>query len=275
MNLIKMEAKQIINEIELAGASFPLTTMRQAFGQNESLTPVLLDAVQKRAAAKNSSDIRLQRVATFGLFFLAQHRDRRLLQPMVQLLESVDPWEQDEWLFSNRVGFFAHRLLAGVCPLDAQTPMDLALNPKLKSFTRTIAMSTIGMMAAYGDITRAEAVQRHRQLYKPVQILRDPEMDGCWARAAVKLDSKAFERELQWFLASGRLDSLNRTLISSALRVDPETSFASIVALEPLVNMFINIFSQDMREGEIGFLPNGEIPFLEHFREAMAPPRTN
>jgi hypothetical protein len=153
-----MEPKQILKEIESAGAWLPLVTVREAFEQRETLSPFFLDAVQQRAAGKASSDIRLQRVATFGMFFLAQHRDHRLLEPMIQLLESFDPWTQDEWLFSNRLGFFAHRLLAGVCALNAQIPMDLALNPKLKSLTRIIGVSAIGMMAAYGDITR---VLRH------------------------------------------------------------------------------------------------------------------
>ena len=220
-------------------------------------------------------DIRQQRLATFGLFFLAQHRDRRTFDPLVQLFESVDSELQDEWLFANRLFFFGHRLLAGVCPLDAQRVMDLALDSKLNPLTRSIAVCAIGMLAAYGDITRAEAVQRHRQLFKMVQNFRHGFMDDCWVRAAAKLHSAEFERELQWFLASGRLDSHLRSIIAGAIRMDHEANFATIVALEPMVDIFFNIFPQDMRDGEVGLLPNGQIPHLNRFTETELEPRTN
>lgn len=131
------------------------------------------------------------------------------------------------------------------------------------------------MLAAYGDITRAEAVQRHRQLFKMVQNLRHEFMDDCWVRAAAELHSEAFERELQWFLASGRLDGHLRSLIAGAMRKHQETNFATIVALEPMVDICSNIFPQDMRAGEVGLLPNGQIPHLERFTESELEPRTN
>lgn len=133
-----MEPDIIREHIENAGAWLPLTVVRQAFTQHEALTPILLEAVRQRAAARHLLDIRQQRLAAFGLFFLAQHRDRRTFDPLVQLFESVVPEQQDEWLFANRLFFFGHRLLVGVCPLDAQRVMDLALESKLNPLTRSI-----------------------------------------------------------------------------------------------------------------------------------------
>ena len=154
--------------------------------------------------------------------------------------------------------------------------MNLALDAKLNPSTRSIAVCTIGMMAAYGDITRAEAIHRHRRLFKTVQNLGSDFMDGCWVRAASKLGSKALERELQWFLASGRLDSRTQSIVTVALRQDVGLMFPTIVILEPQVDMFLHVFPQDMRDGEIGFLPNGEIPGLDPFRREEKPePRNN
>jgi hypothetical protein len=262
-----LKPEQIIEQIKAAGSWLPLTTLRQAFNQCEALTPPLLEAVRLRAEAESPLDIPLQRLAAFGVFFLAQHREPRLLESLVRLFETSNPALEDEWLFSGRLFFFGHRLLAGVCRLDAQIPMQMALDAKLTNATRSIAVCAIGMMAAYGDCTRAEAVKRHRQLFPPTQALKCEFMDGCWVRAAAKLDAQALERELKWFMASGRLDSHCRSVIAGAMGVPPELSFASIVALEPLVDMFLSVFPQDMRRGEIGYLPNGQIPNLDLFAE--------
>ncbi len=270
-----LNPQQIINQIENAGAWLPLIVVRQAFKQHEALTPIFLEAVRQRAAPKGLLDIRQQRLAAFGLFFLAQHREPRTFDPLVQLFELVDSEQQDEWLFANRLFFFGHRLLGGVCPIDPQRLMDLALDSKKNPFTRSIGLCAIGMLAAYGDINRAEAVQLHRQLFEMVQNLRHAFMDGCWARAATKLHSAEFERELQWFLASGRLDSHDRSIIAGAMRSHHEENFASIVALEPMVDIFSNVFPQDMRDGEVGLLPNGQIPNLHRFTEIELEPRTN
>jgi hypothetical protein len=274
-DMTTLNPQQIINQIENAGAWLPLTVVRQAFTQHESLTPIFLERVRQRAVTKGLLDIRQQRLAAFGLFFLAQHRDPRTFDPLVQLFESVDSEQQDEWLFASRLFFFSHRLLAGACPSDARRVMELALDSKKNPFTRSIGLCAIGMLAAYGDISRAEAVQLHRQLFKMVQNFKHRFMDGCWARAATKLHSAEFERELQWFLASGRLDSHDRSIIAGAMRSQHEENFATIVALEPLVDIFFNIFPQDMRDGEVGLLPNGQIPNLHRFTETESEPRTN
>ncbi len=267
LNFKSMEADRICGQIENAGAWLPLTVVRQAFAQKDALTPLLFDAVRDRAAAGASLDIRRQRLAAFGLFFLAQHRDRRMFEPIVRLLETVDPAEQDEWLFANRLFFFGHRLLAGVCPLDAQRVMDLASDSKLSPFTRSFGLCALGMLAAYGDITRAEAVHRHRCLFKMVQDLKDEYLDDCWVRTAAKLHSLGLLGELQWFLASGRLDDHLQSIIAGAMRTHHEANFATIVALEPMVDIFTNIFPRDMRDGEVGLLPNAQIPNLELFTE--------
>jgi hypothetical protein len=270
-----LNPQQITNQIESAGAWLPLTVVRQAFTQHEALMPMFLEAVRQRAAPKGLLDIRHQRLAAFGLFFLAQHREPRMFDPLIRLFESVDSAQQDEWLFATRLFFFSHRLLAGICPSDPKRVMDLASDSKANPFTRSIAVCTIGMLAAYGDITRAEAVRWHRELFKMVQNLKHDFLDGCWARAATKLHSAEFERELQWFLASGRLNRHDRSIISGAIRSHHEENFASIVALEPMVDIFLNVFPQDMRDGEIGLLPNGQIPNLNRFAEIESEPRTN
>jgi len=258
-----METKQILNEIESAGAWLRLVTMRHAFDQRDTLTPVFLDAVQQRAAAKVDSDIQLQRVATFGLFFLAQHRERRVLEPMIRLLDSVESGVQDEWLFTARILYFGPRLIAGACPLDAQTPTNLALDSKLKPTTRGTVLCAIIMLAANGDITRAEAIVRFRQLFKPVQNLQQSSVAIWWVRAAAKLDAILFAHEIEWFLQSGLLTGNEQSYISEARQLDRQTLFASIALVEPPIDMTTNVFPQDMRHGEIGFIPNGQIPNLQ------------
>jgi hypothetical protein len=135
-----MELKRLLNQIEEAGAWLPLTTVRQAFGQCEAIIPALLTAIQQRAETAHSTDIRQHRLATFGVFYLAQHREPRLFAPLIRLLETTNPDQQDEWLFAGRLFFFGHRLLAGVCPFNAQQLVDLAMDPTLSSMTRAAAL---------------------------------------------------------------------------------------------------------------------------------------
>jgi hypothetical protein len=69
------------------------------------VSPALLEAVTNRASAGDGRDIRNHRLATFGIFYLAQMRDPRILEPLVQLFESTNPEAEDEWLFSARLFF--------------------------------------------------------------------------------------------------------------------------------------------------------------------------
>ncbi len=261
-----MTAAEIIDCIGQAGSWLPLVTVRRAFTTRETLAPLLLRAVEQRAASTDGRDIRNVRLATFGMFFLAQIREPRLFEPLVRLFETTDAEAEDEWLFSGRLFFFGHRLLAGVCPHDPQRPLELVLNPNLKPLTRAMGVCAIGLMGAYGDITRAEAIRLVRETYTPMRSLKEEWTASCWARVAAKLHCRQFERELQWFLASGLLPIECRQDIARALRGDPDAHLISVLALEPMVDVFTNVFPQDIRNGEIGLLPNGQIPGLDLFR---------
>ena len=67
-----MTTNEIIDCIGDAGSWLPILTVRRAFTNRGALTPVLLEAIEQRAAAKHGSDIRNHGLATFGIFFLAQ-----------------------------------------------------------------------------------------------------------------------------------------------------------------------------------------------------------
>lgn len=260
-----MITEEIIDCIGQAGSRLPLITVRRAFTNRDMLAPRLLQELKKRTAEPHRVDIRNDRLATFGVFFLAQNRDSRLFEPLVQLFESMNPDAKDEWLFSGRLFFFGHRLLAGVCPHDPQRLLELALNPNLKPLTRAIAVCSLGLQGAYGDVARAEAIRLMRETFKPIRALKEEWTASCWARTAAKLHCRQFERELQWFLASGLLSFECRQDIAMALRGDPDEHLMSVLSLEPMVDLFSNIFPQEIRSGEIGLLPNGQIPGLELF----------
>jgi hypothetical protein len=270
-----MKPEEVLQFIGEAGAWLPIVIVRQAFGRNEELASGFLDAVRARATAKHGRDIRTHRLAAFGMFFLAQHRDRRLFEPLICLLETSDPEQEDEWLFSGRLFFFGHRLLAGICPFDAKRLLELSQDSKVRPFTRSLAICAIGLLAAYGDVTRATAVGQLRQTYDSVRKLKNEWTDSCWARTAVKLHSKEFERELQWFLASGRLPRQCHQDVAEAMRVDPDANFMSVMALDSMVDLFSNVFPQDIRNGEVGLLPNGQIPGLDYYAPRQPEPGTN
>jgi hypothetical protein len=257
-----MKPEEILNHIAEAGAWLPTTIVRQAFGQHDALTSALLGAIKLRADAKHGQDIRTHRLAAFGIFLLAQLRDHRLLDPLIGLLETTNPEQEDEWLFLEGCFSLAIVCSQGVCPLNVQRLKELALDPALKPLTRSLAVCAIGLLAAYGDITRAEAVRRMRATYSAVRTLKSEWTDACWARTAVRLHSKEFERELEWFLASGRLPHLCQKDIAGAMRIHPDTNFLFVAEFDPMVDLSSNVFLKDIRDGEVGLLPNGQIPGL-------------
>jgi hypothetical protein len=270
-----MKPGEILQFIAEAGAWLPIVIVRQAFWQNQELVSDFLDAIHARAAARHGQNIRTHRLAAFGMFFLAQHRDRRLFEPLIRLLETSDPEQEDEWLFSNRLFFFGHRLLAGVCPSDTKLLLELSRDAKLRPSTRSLAICAIGLLAAYGDVTRATAVSQLRETYDSVRKLKSEWTDSCWARTAVKLHSEEFERELQWFLASGRLPRQCHKDVAEAMRVHPDANFMSVMGLDSMVDLFSNVYPQDIRNGEVGLLPNGQIPGLDYYVPRQPEPGAN
>jgi hypothetical protein len=258
-----MEQSEILNGIGLAGSWLPKTLVRQALEQREGLMPIFLEVVQARACATSPLEVRHSRLATFGVFFLAQYRDRRLFDPLLRLFEKLDPYEQDEWLFANRVFYYGHRLLAGICPLDGERSWRVALDATPRPETRSVAIGAVGLSAVYGDSSRAETIARLRALFAPVQKLNEELTTSTWGRTAAKLHCREFERELQWLLASGRLDRGSREDIAGALRQNPDVLFISAQHFESPVDLFTNVFRQEFRNSEPGLLPNGELPGLE------------
>lgn len=260
-----MKPEEILEAIADAGSWLPVTVVRRAFVNRDALVPMLLAAVENRADHGNGRDIRNHRVAEFGMFFLAQLRYQGLLEPLVRLFETTNPDVEDEWIFSARLFFFGHRLLAGVCPDDPQRLLDVALHSSFKPLTRAMAVCAIGLQGAYGDIPRAKAVQLVRETFKPIRALKEEWTASCWARTAAKLHCREFQTELQWCLASGLLSLDCRQDVARAMRQDPDVHLISVLSLEPMVDLFSNVFPRDVRKGEIGLLPNGQIPGLEMF----------
>jgi hypothetical protein len=261
----RMKQDEILKQIAGAGSWLPITVVAQAMAQHKALAPIFLEAVRRRAAIGSQVDVPQSRLATFGLFYLAQHRDPRLLKPLIRLFETIDPYAHDEWHFANRLFCYGHRLLAGVCPLDCDRPMSVAMDGSVSTMTRAIAISAVGLSAVYGDTRREEAVIRLRTLFESVKARPDEWLDSNWVRAATKIQCREFERELQWFMASGRLNRLCREEVESAMHHHPDEVFFSSMQFEAPVNLLENIFSRDFRRGEAGLLPNNKNRWQDKF----------
>jgi hypothetical protein len=159
----------------------------------------------------------------------------------------------------------------GVCKNFRNTLLDTKLLP----LTRSTGISAIGLLAAYGDISRSEAVEHLRTLFKAIKSKRDDELDSCWVMTAVKVHSEQLLPELQWFLASGRLNRKCQELIPVVLGYGQHLNLMSIIPLEPMIDLFSNVFPIEIRNDELGIVPNGQIPGLDKFRVVLPSPRQN
>ena len=76
-------------------------------------------------------------------------------------------------------------------------------------------------------------------------------------------------------VAPGESDYLYAMVCYTPLHGDPDLHLLSVRALEPMVDLFSNVFPQDVRSGEIGLLPNGQIPGLGMFVGEEPRPKDN
>jgi hypothetical protein len=130
-------------------------------------------------------------------------------------------------------------------------------------------------MAAYGDVSRVEAVDRLRSTFQAVRDLNNNWTNSSWVRTAVRLHSKALQREIQWFLDSCRLEPECQRDIESAMLLPPDVNYMGIFALDEKVDLFRNVFILDIRAGELGLLTNGQIPDLHLFGDEQSYSATN
>jgi hypothetical protein len=112
-----MKTDEILDWIGKADTWLAATVVGQAFGDRDAVAPAMLDAIDQCAEAKQRLAARTLRMSLFGVFFLAQLRDRRLFEPLLRLVESADPKPGVDSLYYGRLYFFGHRLFAGACPL--------------------------------------------------------------------------------------------------------------------------------------------------------------
>ena len=237
--------------------------MRRAL-DDAVLVPQLLEAVCERASAPRSCMASLQRLSTFGLFLLAQKRHPGLYAPLMKLLDAAAPELNDEWLCSRRLRFHAAQIVAAACP-DGRRLMNLAEDPKAQAHIRGAALEAIGLLAAFGDATRAETVSRLRALYPMVRRADDPILDSSWVSIAAKVHWHRLDNELRWFMSSGRLPAGLREVIADATRQHPDTNFVAVMALEPPINILVNVFAQEFRDGEVGLVVNKSGPDLSGY----------
>jgi hypothetical protein len=267
LNRTMMEPNDILNQIAKAKKLLPLTTVRQAFAQHRALEPLLLEAVRQRAGHPRGQGLRQQRLSTFGLYFLAQLRVPQVGEPLVSLLEDADfPRQvQEEWRFTERLRFFGHRLVAGACPGDAERPHALVRNPDLRPLTRCASLRAIGLLAANGDISRAEGVARLRGLLQdPLRAECNPQLDCCWAHTAIRVHSGELQRELEWYVTSGRLVPVSRRdTIAQLMQRHPEGLFDWRRPQKPLVDLCTRVFPLWILDGEWTLFTSHPIPGTE------------
>jgi hypothetical protein len=138
-----MDTNEILHVIGESESWLPMTLVRQAFENHEALAPYFLEALAERVEGKDIQDERIHRLCVFGVFFLAQHRDRRLLELLIGLLEAKELNPEVEGHFFSRLHFYGHRLMAGCCPMDAERLQKIVLDRKRRPVTRSLAICAI------------------------------------------------------------------------------------------------------------------------------------
>ena len=148
-----MTPEEIVQRIRPRTGTYPTEAVKAAIEQRESVSPLLLQALEAAAAAPDAAlDAVEDQLLVFAMFLLAQFRETRALQPLCRLLsqdaEKVEPYFGDASTSGlNRV--FASLYSGDLGPLQA-----LIETPDACEWVRSAALQGMAILVELDRLDR-------------------------------------------------------------------------------------------------------------------------
>lgn len=143
------------------------------------------------------------------------------------------------------------------------TLFEVAMNEKLRSRTRGLAMYGIAALVSWGDISRAEGIRWLRQMFLAVQEMNEVFTTTYWGSAVGAIALSELKRELKWLLKSDSLSQIHREMLLARLQSNSIDVFRPDITYFCKGNFFHHLFTKEVRAGERGYLLKAPIPDLK------------
>ncbi len=200
-----MTVPEILRELEPYTGRFPLEAMRAAVEQREALTPELLKVLETAAAdpvefAKRKDYMLL----VFGIYLLAQFRERRAYAPLVRMFRAPDETPFD--LVGDTVTDALHQILGSVYDGDPAPLQGLVEDENVNDYVRSSALDAFIVLARSGQMTREEVVAYYQSLFRGrLRRKHSHAWDGLVTSTA-DLPAPELLADVRWAYAEGLVD---------------------------------------------------------------------
>ena len=177
--------------------NFPHDALLAAAAHKEELVPELLAALDRvstnPAAFIEDHDSMLH---VFALYLLAEWRETRALEPILRLFSLPD--EQPHDLTGDVITSDGAQILAAVCDRHVEPLLRLATNESINEYVRGQALEALGVLAAWGERSKAEIIEVLRSLFQDgLKRPGDAYVWAEWAGVVMDLNAQALLPELR------------------------------------------------------------------------------
>jgi Protein of unknown function (DUF1186)/SEC-C motif len=159
-----MTIPEILKELELYTGRFPRQAMQAAIEQREAITPELLRVLER--AAEDPVKFAEQKdymLHLFGMYLLAQFRERRAYRPLVRIFSA--PGETPFDLAGDTVTERLKCIFGSVYDGDPTPLQALVEDGNANEYVRNAAMDVFVVLKESGQMSREDVVAYYRSLF--------------------------------------------------------------------------------------------------------------
>jgi hypothetical protein len=176
-----VDIETIRQELEFYTSRFPADAVRAAIEQRETMTPVLLSALQK--VAEDPEEMEREpnlMLPTYAMFLLAQFREQAAYPLLAKFFSTPGDLCLDTT--GDLVTEYLDRILASVCHNDVEPVKRMVEDPAVNEYVRSACLRTLTILVLEEKLSRAQVIDYFRSLFHG-KLEREP--DFIWSALVV------------------------------------------------------------------------------------------
>jgi hypothetical protein len=205
-----MSPQEIIDALSHSHGKFPREAMEAAIAERETITPVLLETLERVAATPQAlpGDADSYVLHLFAMYLLAQFRETHAFAPLVKIC--LLPHEDIDFLLGDVITEGLPAILASVCGGDIAPIKSIIENRELDEFVRGAGMTALVTLVAEGALVREDFIDYLREFSRTLE--HESPMWNHWAGAADEIYPEELMPELRAAFDAKLIDPLWMTM---------------------------------------------------------------
>lgn len=159
-----MNIEQILKELEYDTGVLPRQALRWAVARKDEITPALLKIIEDAKLLPEEIYDDRYMALVYAIYLLAQFRDKRAYQPIVDFFSIPDEVTLD--YTGDIVTEDLNRILASVSRGDASLIKSLVENKQADEYIRSAALRALVTQVACGEATREDITDYFKSLFR-------------------------------------------------------------------------------------------------------------